>query len=368
VLLHFAVADTGIGIPPEKQRLIFEPFSQADGSTARNFGGTGLGLTISARLVEMMCGRIWVESEPGQGSTFHFTAQFGFRPDAVAPSSARPAPELAGVRALIVDDHATSLRILSDVLESWEMVCSAVESGPQALDELQSARRHGRPVELLLVDSHMPDMDRLTLTRRVKEDPEFAGLPVIILNAADQEGGVAQCRESGAAGYVTEPFENGALIAAIKGALLTAKVPNQRSIAQAPLAAGAARLGRRILVAEDSPVNQQLARRLLEKRDFEVVLAGNGREAVAAHARQSFDLILMDVQMPDMNGVEATALIRAKERADHTYTPIVALTACAMKGDQERCLQAGMDGYITKPINSAELYEMIARKVAAESA
>jgi CheY-like chemotaxis protein len=240
------------------------------------------------------------------------------------------------------------------------MVCSAVESGPQALDELQSARRHGRPVELLLVDSHMPDTDRLTLTRRVKEDPEFAGLPVIILNAADQEGGVAQCRESGAAGYVTEPFEN--------GALLTATVPNPRSIAQPPLAAGAARLGRRILVAEDSPVNQQLARRLLEKRDFEVVLAGNGREAVAAHARQSFDLILMDVQMPDMNGVEATALIRAKERADHTYTPIVALTACAMKGDQERCLQAGMDGYITKPINSAELYEMIARKVAAESA
>jgi signal transduction histidine kinase/CheY-like chemotaxis protein/ligand-binding sensor domain-containing protein len=360
VLLHFAVADTGIGIPPEKQRLIFEPFSQADGSTARNFGGTGLGLTISARLVEMMCGRIWVESEPGQGSTFHFTAQFGFRPDAVAPSPARPAPELAGVRALKVDDHATSLRILSDVLESWEMVCSAVESGPQALDELQSARRHGRPVELLLVDSHMPDTDRLTLTRRVKEDPEFAGLPVIILNAADQEGGVAQCRESGAAGYVTEPFEN--------GALLTATVPNPRSIAQPPLAAGAARLGRRILVAEDSPVNQQLARRLLEKRDFEVVLAGNGREAVAAHARQSFDLILMDVQMPDMNGVEATALIRAKERADHTYTPIVALTACAMKGDQERCLQAGMDGYITKPINSAELYEMIARKVAAESA
>ncbi len=260
VLLHFAVADTGIGIAAEKQRLIFEAFSQADGSTARTFGGTGLGLTISSRLVEMMCGRLWVESEPGQGSTFHFTARFGCRPAAVEPPLP-PQPALAGVRALIVDGHAASLRILSDALE--------------------------------------------------------------------------------------------------------ATAGQRQSAAEAPLASRLAPLGRRILVAEDSLVNQQLARRLLEKRGFVVVLAGNGREAVEAHARESFDLILMDIQMPDMNGVEATALIREKERLDDTYTPIVALTACAMKGDHERCLQAGMDAYITKPINSAELYQVIDANVAA---
>ena len=359
VLLHFAVADTGIGISAEKQRLIFEPFSQADGSTARNFGGTGLGLTISSRLVEMMRGRIWVESEPGKGSTFHFTAQFGFRPDAVEVSPARPEPDLAGVRALIVDDHATSLRILSDVLESWAMVCSAVGSGPQALAELRSARQQGRSVELLLVDGHMPGMDGVSLTRCVKGDPDFAGLPVIILRSADQLGEAARGWEDGAAGYLTKPFEHGELIETIKGALRKAPDGNQRGAAQPPPSAPAAHSALRILVAEDSAVNQQLARRLLERRGFEVVVAENGCEAVEIHARESFDLILMDIQMPEMNGFEAAALIRQKQRADDTYTPIVALTACAMKGDQERCLRAGMDGYISKPINSAELYAVI---------
>jgi signal transduction histidine kinase/CheY-like chemotaxis protein len=365
VLLHFAVADTGIGIPTEKQLLIFEPFSQADGATARNFGGTGLGLTISARLVEMMRGTIWLESELGKGSTFHFTARFGFRHDDSEPSPSRPELALAGVRVLIVDDHATNRRILSEVLKSWEMVCSAVESGPLALDELHRAREEGRPIELLLVDWHMPEMDGLTLTGRVKNDPDFAAVPVIILSSADQLGGAAGCRESGAAGYLTKPFKHGELIEAIRGALNKTSAGQQGS-AETPIATHTLYLGRRVLVAEDSSVNQQLARRLLEKRGFEVVLACNGREAVEAHARENFDFMLMDIQMPEMNGFEATAIIRERERTDDSHTPIVALTACAMKGDQERCLQAGMDGYITKPINSAELYDVIDRHMAAE--
>ena len=365
VILHFAVADTGIGIAKEKQHSIFEPFSQADGATARNFGGTGLGLTISTRLIEMMRGRIWVQSEVGKGSTFHFTARFGFRPDDSEPLPLRPELELAGVRVLIVDDHPTNRRILSEMLKNWKMVCSAVESGPRALEELALARQEGSPVELLIVDWQMPEMDGVALTRRLKQDPDFAGVPVIILSSADQLGSAAGCRESGAAGYLTKPLKHGELIETIERAL-NKTTTGQRGPAEIPLPAQAAWLGKRILVAEDSLVNQQLARRLLEKRGFEVVLANNGREAVEAHARGSFDFILMDLQMPEMNGLEAAALIRENERMDDRHTPIVALTACAMKGDEELCLQAGMDGYITKPIISAELYEVIERHTAAD--
>ena len=364
VLLHFAVADTGIGIPPEKQLLIFEPFSQADGSTVRDFGGTGLGLTISTRLVEMMNGRIWVESEAGLGSTFHFTARFGFNPDAAAPSFPRPELELAGVHVLIVDDHATNMRILHDVLESWQMPCGTAESCSQALGELQLARQQGRPFDLLMTDWHMPEMDGLTLIEKVKANPDFADLPVIILSSAHQLGDAARCREIGAAGYLTKPFKHGELIEAIKSALHQAPSGKQASERGGPDASESSHHRLRILVAEDSAINQQLARRLLEKRGFEVVLAGNGLEAVDAHARQAFDLILMDVQMPEMNGFEAAAVIRRNERLQDNYTPIVALTACAMKGDEERCLQAGMDGYITKPINSAELYRAIEKHAA----
>jgi signal transduction histidine kinase/CheY-like chemotaxis protein len=362
VLLRVSVSDTGIGIPPEKARTIFEPFEQADGSTTRRFGGTGLGLTISTKLVEMMGGRVWVESEVGRGSTFYFTARLRVQP----PDLRKPmaGSSLAGRSILIVDDSATNRRILEEVLLGWGVHPLAVSSGPAALDVLRFASAGGRPFDAALVDGMMPEMDGVTLAARVRDDPAIAAVPLLLLTSAGGLDAGENCRDLGFAAFMTKPIRQSDLLEA----LLRVLDPDQRDPATAPPARDVARRdgGRpaaspsrrlRVLLAEDNLVNQKVAVRMLEGMGHNVTVVDNGREAVHASRAGGFDAILMDVQMPEMDGFEAVAEIRAQESGTPRRTPIIALTAHAMKGDRERCLDAGFDSYLPKPVRQAELRE-----------
>jgi len=356
--LHFAIQDTGIGISPEKQKLIFEAFAQGDSSSARKYGGTGLGLTISSRLVEMMRGRIWVDSKLGQGSTFHFTTCLGVVNRVTAPSLAEPV-RLTDLPVLVVDDNASNRRFLEEVLTGWGMRPIVVDSGQGALELLRGARRSGQPFPLVLTDAQMPGMDGFKLADLIQQDSQSSGTAIVMLASAGQPGDAARCRESGIAAYLAKPVRQAELREAIsqvlspesrqrKPALVTRHSLRERKAAAL-----------RILLAEDNVVNQTLAKRLLEKHGHEVIVTSTGREALAAVEQQSFDLVLMDVHMPDMDGLEATAVIREKEKSTRTHLPIIAMTACAMKGDRDRCLHAGMDGYVSKPIHAQELLEAI---------
>jgi len=374
-VLHFTVADTGVGIPEEKRDLIFAPFSQADTSTTRKYGGTGLGLTISTRLVEMMGGRIWVDSEVGRGSQFHFTARLELT-DAkeIKVGSIAPPEILRGSRVLVVDDNRTNRRILEGMLNRWEMVSVSVEEGQQALDALSGARAAGMPFSLILTDMHMPKMDGFTLVEQIRKRPELATATIMMLTSAGHRGDAARCQELGVAAYLLKPIRQSELREAI-ARVLGAQAPNGAIplITRFSLHDGrdpAASL--RVLLAEDNAVNQRLAVRLLEKRGHHVVVAGNGAEALAAMEKQEFDLVFMDVQMPEMDGLEATAEIREKEKTSGKHLPIIALTAHAMKGDREKCIASGMDGYLTKPIRPQELDEVLedfmTRRIAATPA
>ncbi len=374
-VLHFTVADTGVGIPEEKRDLIFAPFSQADTSTTRKYGGTGLGLTISTRLVEMMGGRIWVDSEVGRGSQFHFTARLELT-DAkeIKVGSIAPPEILRGSRVLVVDDNRTNRRILEGMLNRWEMVSVSVEEGQQALDALSGARAAGMPFSLILTDMHMPKMDGFTLVEQIRKRPELATATIMMLTSAGHRGDAARCQELGVAAYLLKPIRQSELREAI-ARVLGAQSPNGAIplITRFSLHDGrdpAASL--RVLLAEDNAVNQRLAVRLLEKRGHHVVVAGNGAEALAAMEKQEFDLVFMDVQMPEMDGLEATAEIREKEKTSGKHLPIIALTAHAMKGDREKCIASGMDGYLTKPIRPQELDEVLedfmTRRIAATPA
>ena len=364
VLLQFTVRDSGIGIPVEKQESIFEAFSQADSSTTRRYGGTGLGLTVSARLSALMGGRIWVESKEGQGSRFSFTARLALAEDQVRTAGPDDA-QLENIPVLVVDDNSTNRRILDHLLAGWGMQVSLAENGQQALAVLQGALRKDQPFRLLITDAHMPEMDGFTLIEKVREDQELVRTTVIVmLSSGDQQRDAARCRKLGVAVYLMKPIRRMDLLTAVLAAL------NHVSPEAAERPAGAGRegpdyeapaAGRRILVVEDNPVNQVLARRLLAKRGHIVTTTGNGREALVAMEGQAFDLILMDVQMPEMDGFEATAVIRDRERTSGIHVPIVAMTAHAMKGDEEQCLRAGMDGYITKPIRTEDLFKTIDR-------
>jgi two-component system sensor kinase len=355
--LHFVVSDTGIGIPLDKQQQIFEAFSQADTSTTRRYGGTGLGLTISMQLVKLMGGRLWVESEAGKGSAFHFTAHFSIAQG--APRDAWISPEsLAGIRVLVVDDNCTNRRILLDLLTNWGMQPSLADSGPAALAQLDAAAVRGTPFRVALLDVMMPDMDGFMLAERIRERPHLQDCSLVILSSAGQTENWSRCQELGIARYLIKPVKQSDLREAIVRVLSTREEP-RRETAIAPAPAAETRRSLRILLAEDGLVNQRVAREFLERRGHEVVVANNGREAVEAVDREAFDLVLMDVQMPEMDGFAATKAIRQKEHSTGNHIPIVAMTAGAFKDDRERCLNAGMDAYLSKPIRPATLYEMI---------
>jgi CheY-like chemotaxis protein len=358
VELHFAVTDTGIGIPREKQELIFAAFAQADNSTTRKYGGTGLGLAIASQLVKMMRGRLWVESEPGQGSTFHFTAHFGLGKVPTKPHALRETVCLRDMPVLVVDDNATNRRILEAMLTHWLMQPSLADGGWAGLAAMEQAKDAERPFPLVLIDAQMPDMDGFTLARRIKESPGLAGATIMMLASAGQRGDAARCRELGIAAYLIKPIRQSELLEAILVALGRPSREGERPTVLTRHSLREARRKLRVLVAEDNVVNRELAVRLLEKQGHTVVVAGNGRETLEALEKatsRGFDVVLMDVQMPEMDGLEATAAIRQKEKATGRHLPIIAMTAHALKGDRERCLAAGMDDYLAKPIQAKEL-------------
>ena len=360
-LLHFSVADTGIGIPKEKQAVIFDAFTQADTSTTREFGGTGLGLTITSRLVAMMGGRIWVNSEPGKGSDFHFTARVGMGSTSEAQGLASvPDGLLRGARVLVVDDNQTNRRILDRLLTRWEMRPVCVASGQEALAELSAARTSGDPFRLIVTDMHMPTMDGFSLVEQIRGTPGMPVAAIMMLSSAGRRGDLARCQQLGLSASLTKPVRQSELREAVVRSL-----DRRRGGQAGPSKITAPSLERRVtsatsspldvLLAEDNAVNQRLAARLLQKRGHRVTVAGNGREALDLLERSSFDLVLMDVQMPLLDGIEATTLIREREKGTGVHQHIVALTAYAVKGDQDRCMAAGMDGYLSKPIRPEEL-------------
>ncbi len=357
VELQFTVSDTGIGIPAEKRGTIFGMFEQADSSTTRRHGGTGLGLAIASRLVKLMGGRIWVESEVNRGSQFHFTVRLG-QAEAEPDEAAESEPGcLHGMRVLVVDDNATNRRILHEVLSSWQMIPTSVETSAQAIERLHAAEHAGHPFPLVLTDAHMPDVDGFMLAHQIRQEREIDGPVIMMLTSGDRPNDTEACERLGIASYLLKPIKQSELLEAIEMAL---GVPGMRRPQPGP--AQRQRVWGRslhILLAEDSLVNQQLAVALLKGEGHTVSVANNGREAVAVAEKGGFDLALMDLQMPEMDGLEATAIIRARERNSGRHLPIIAMTAHALKGDRERCLQAGMDGYTSKPIDAEELFAAI---------
>jgi two-component system sensor histidine kinase/response regulator len=367
VVLHFSVTDTGFGIPQEKQRAIFEAFVQADASSTRRYGGTGLGLAIASQLVGMMGGKIWLESEVGKGSTFHFTAHLGATDATPEPAIRADTKVLEGLPVLVVDDKATNRRILSELLSRWGMRPTSFERGLDALASLKKAADAQEAFPVVIVAARMPELDGFTLAERIKDDSQLAGSAIMLLASAGQRGDAARCRQIGVSAYLNKPVAESELLDALLRVLGSRVGPTgwPQLVTRHTLAESRKRL--RILVAEDNPVNQLLAVRLIEKQGHSPVTAATGREALEALAKQGFDLVLMDVQMPDMDGFETTRAIRQEELHSGRHIPIIAVTAHAMLGDRERCVQAGMDGYVSKPINSNELRAAIEEVVANHS-
>ncbi len=390
--LLFSVQDTGIGIPPEKQDLIFDAFTQVDGSSTRRYGGTGLGLAITRRLVELMGGRIWVESHVGQGTTFYLLIPFKLSNEG---EDAEPTitGALRGLPVLVVDDNATNRRILVGMLTHWGMKPVAVDSGSAALETLKRAQQRNQPFRLILLDAQMPEMDGFMVAERIREMPELTEATIMMLTSTNQLSGAARCRELGIAAYLVKPITASELLEAMTKVMTATSPPtlHHEDGERRPLARRHRR-SLRILLVEDNVVNQKFIKRVLEQWGHTVIVAHNGRQALEAFTRDSFDLILMDVQMLEMDGFEATAAIRQLEAKRRTsgrkgadgqghphpgstgdrhptcddaspasHTPIIALTAHAMKGDRERCLAAGMDGYLSKPVQLEELFDLIAQ-------
>jgi PAS domain S-box-containing protein len=360
--LHVTVTDTGPGIPLEKQGIIFEAFRQADSSMSRRYGGTGLGLAIASHLAELMDGRMWVESEVGKGSTFHFTVAMSPRKG----GSMKPVAKLEtlqDLRVLVVDDNETNCLILAEMLSSWHMKPTTVGDGQEALTEMTRAANDGEPFRLALLDGMMPRMDGFALAEQIRRTPALGGTSLIMLSSAGNLEDGTRCHALGIDHCLIKPVKQSEIldsIVATLGVAMAEELPPQPTMEEcrdhiSPL---------RILLAEDGLVNQKVAVSLLEQRGHEVRVVNNGQEALAALDQESFDVILMDVQMPAMDGLEATALIRQKEEGTGLHTPIIATTAHAMKGDRERCLAAGMDGYIAKPIRAKDLYAAVEAIVA----
>jgi len=364
--LHFSVKDTGVGIPVEKQKTIFEAFSQADGSMARKYGGTGLGLAICTRLVKMMGGNCWVESQTGQGSTFHFTVQLATQGTTCARPAFLQPEQLRDLHALIVDDNTTTRRVLYAMLSRWGMKPTAVECGQSALKVLEMAKSFGHRFPLVVIDGQMPGMDGFALAQEIQKDPDLVGATIMMLTSAGHLGDAARCRQLGISAYLVKPIRQGELLDAICSVLNEAtKKRSVPLVTRHTLREIKKRL--RVLLAEDNAVNQMLAVRLLEKRGYTVTVAANGRDAVALFEKESFDVILMDIQMPEMDGLEATAEIRVREKFKGGHIPIIAMTAHSLVGDKERCLTAGMDGYVSKPIRTHQLFAAIEGSFAKEA-
>ncbi len=359
-LLQFSIIDTGIGIPAEKQRQVFEAFEQADTSTTRRYGGTGLGLTISTKIVELLGGRIWLESEPGAGATFHFTARFGLPAETPLDShEEQPWRDLHDLRVLVVDDNATHRSILTEILESWGIQSSAFPEAETALAALQDAARSKQSFELILADAAMPVRDGFWLAEQIKQDSALNAATIMMLTATRRPEDAERCRRMGVHAYLAKPIKPSELLDAMMAAMGPLVETEEPTAAVAVVESQEPAKVLEVLLAEDSPVNQRVATAMLEKWGHRITIASNGRQAIAMFIKKAFDLVLMDVQMPEMDGLDATRSIRRHEETTGGHVPIVALTAHAMKGDRQRCLSAGMDAYVTKPIRSKELLGVI---------
>ena len=370
--LHFAVSDTGIGIPVAKQGLIFNVFEQADQSTTRVYGGSGLGLAIVSKIVKLMHGNVWVESEVGQGSTFHFTAQFCVQNG--QPSSVESLPaHCHHLRVLVVDDNATNRQILMEILRCWQFEPTSVASGAIALKVLKEASEQGVPFGLVLLDAQMPLLDGFAVAEEIRANPRIAVGPLVMLSSSSRLDD-DRCSDLRIASVLSKPIRQvdlfNCLIKMLGDSPQHADYDPAEKLAEQtapPLPHPTAANLLFILLAEDNLVNQRVARGILEKRGHTVAIANNGREALQAVSSQRFDLVLMDVQMPEMDGIEATQAIRRFEASRGSHTPIVAMTAHALTGDRERCLAAGMDDYLTKPIQVNELLIAIKRLTSTET-
>ena len=355
-VLVFSVRDTGIGIAPETQARLFEPFEQADSSTTRHYGGTGLGLAISKRIVHLMEGTIWVESVPGAGSTFYFTVR-------LQVAAARPGPpalaDLQGLPVLIIDDNATNRRILHEMAKHWGMLPDDADSGPVGLQKLEAAAGSGYPYGLVLLDEQMPGMGGLEVIERIRMHQALRRATILMLTSSDQSSSAARCRQLGVETYLIKPVKPAELLGMIRRAVGAWKP--QPALRTPPSASAAPGHSLSILVAEDNLVNQKVTVAMLQRMGHRAIVAGDGAEAINKWNESQVDLILMDVQMPAMDGFEATQRIRSQEQARGTHVPIVAMTAHAMAGDRERCLEAGMDDYVSKPVNRAALEQALAR-------
>ncbi len=360
--LLFTIADSGIGIPREKQAAIFEAFNQADGSTTRQYGGTGLGLPISALLVRMMGGAMWVDSVVGRGSTFCFTVKLRISSLPVSDSAETVQSDLANIPVLVVDDNETNRRILSQVVTSWGMLCRTAASAQDALELLREAKALAAPYRVVLTDCNMPGMDGFDFASAIRQDPDMSGALVLMLTSADRHGDIKRCRDLGINRYLVKPIARSELFNTIVAVLEDEKQrpsPDSPAGATSLPAPGSPQNSLHILIAEDNPVNQMYLRLALEKMGHTTALATNGRDATHRALAEPFDLVFMDVQMPEMDGLAATAAIREIERGRNAHVPIVAMTAHALEGDRERCLAAGMDGYISKPAKLSEISSAI---------
>ncbi|MHB8898965.1 MAG: response regulator [Thermoguttaceae bacterium] len=357
VMLHFSVRDTGIGIPVEKQSTVFQAFEQVDGTLTRRHGGSGLGLAICSRLVGQMGGRIWLESRVNQGSVFHLCVPFEVAEGEATANRRADLASIHGLQALVVDDNATNRQILGEMLGSWGMNTTVVSGAREGLERLREAQRAGKPFRIVLSDAHMPDVDGFMFAEQIRQEPNISRPVIIVLTSGDRPDDALGCQERGISAYLLKPVKQSELFDAMVRAL---EITSHDEPAAAPAAQPRHFAACRILLAEDSLVNQKLAVALLERQGHRVTVAGTGRDAVAAMESHAFDLVLMDVQMPEMDGLEATARIRACEKGTGRHVPIIAMTAHALKGDRELCLAAGMDDYLSKPIRTQELFQKLA--------
>ena len=376
LILHFTVRDTGIGIPREKQLMIFEPFTQADSSATRKYSGTGLGLAISLQLVELMGGRLWVESEAGKGSSFHFNMRARVSKEPGKRMMPAAAMQLREMAVLVVDDNVTNRRVLEEMLVAWGMKPAMADGGWTGLAAMEQAKADGKTFPLVLIDAQMPDLDGFSLAERIKQSSGLAGATIMMLTSAGRRGDAARCRALGIAAYLHKPIKESDLLQAV---LLALGAKDQEAQTGELITRHTLREQGRslhILLAEDNLVNRELAERLLKKNGHEVTAVGDGREALDAIEKcglTAFDAVLMDVQMPRLDGLETTAAIRKKEQETGTHLPIIAMTAHAMKGDRKRFLDAGMDGYLAKPVQAQELFQVLEKtilsslKISAES-